>query len=313
MITCEDWRETPASVVGGLFDAECARWDGELGWDCRAASRLLELARQNGHLPGLVARDGRGRVVGWTYFLLHDRTLQIGNLVAGNAAAAAALLDGSLGARESRPALRARTFVFPDLPTIESALLDRGFDIEHYTYMQRRLSTAADRPRKATGSPPAPYFVDRWSRKLVPEVVRLLARAYEGMRQARCFAPDGRLEQWTTYVGQLVETPACGQFEHRVSSVIRASGELVGAVLATALGERTAHIAQMAVAPDHRGRGVGRHLVHLACERAGSGGFDRLTLLVAQSNDGARRLYERSGFEAVGEFLFADKDLVAGR
>jgi ribosomal protein S18 acetylase RimI-like enzyme len=78
-----------------------------------------------------------------------------------------------------------------------------------------------------------------------------------------------------------------------------------------ALGERTAHIAQMAVAPGHRGCGVGRRLVQLAAERAGHGGFDRLTLLVAQSNPGARRLYERAGFEAAAEFVFADREVRA--
>jgi ribosomal protein S18 acetylase RimI-like enzyme len=301
MITCEDWREAPSATVGELFEAECARWEAGLGWNYRPACRLLELARQKGHLPGLLARGRDGRVVGWVYFLLHDRTLQVGNLVADETATALTLLDRALCSPTSR--------------AVEGAFATRAFTTDRHTYMVRALTPEG--PGRRTAGPSGPrsvrvppgYEIAAWSPRLIPDVVQLLAQAYSDMHQARCFAPDGRLDQWTSYVGQLVQTPACGRFEHRLSVVAHTrAGELAAAVLVTALADRTAHIAQMAVAAGHRGRGMGERLVRVVCERARGAGFERMTLLVADSNHAARRLYARTGFEAAADFLFADRE-----
>ena len=40
--------------------------------------------------------------------------------------------------------------------------------------------------------------------------VRLMARAYAGIGSARVFAPRGTLEEWATYLAQLIKMPACG-------------------------------------------------------------------------------------------------------
>jgi ribosomal protein S18 acetylase RimI-like enzyme len=63
----------------------------------------------------------------------------------------------------------------------------------------------------------------------------------------------------------------------------------------------------MAVAPEHRGLGLGECLVLSACQRACNACYDRVTLLVARSNDRAGRLYARLGFESAATFLYADR------
>jgi ribosomal protein S18 acetylase RimI-like enzyme len=310
MISCEDWRDASRDEVAGLFDAECARWLGSCGWDYRPACRLLEVARGGRRVPGFLARDLHHHIVGWTCFVLHDGTLHIGNLVARDAAVARTLLRAVLHAPERRQARRLSCFLYPNLPAIETVLARLHFAIERHAYLQRPLSgeSAVMTPLRP-GSRSGEQFVLRdWSPQAMPDVIRLFARAYEGMPQARCFAPDGRVEQWDAYLGQLVQTRACGRFEQALSLLAETrAGELAGAALVTAVGDRTAHVAQMAVAPEHRGLGLGECLVLSACQRACNACYDRVTLLVARSNDRAGRLYARLGFESAATFLYADR------
>ena len=63
------------------------------------------------------------------------------------------------------------------------------------------------------------------------------------------------------------------------------------------------NVHDLAVLPEHRGRGVGRALLAGVEQRARARGCGKLTLEVQDDNEPARRLYERFGFRdfAVGE------------
>lgn len=57
------------------------------------------------------------------------------------------------------------------------------------------------------------------------------------------------------------------------------------------------YVNAVAVFEAFRGRGYGTQLMDLAERLARGSGADQLSLIVAEQNDGARRLYERLGFE----------------
>ncbi len=59
------------------------------------------------------------------------------------------------------------------------------------------------------------------------------------------------------------------------------------------------YICGMALFPAYRGRGIGTRLLELAEAHAREKGFDKLSLLVFEHNAGARRLYQRAGYEEV--------------
>jgi len=59
-------------------------------------------------------------------------------------------------------------------------------------------------------------------------------------------------------------------------------------------------IANIAVAPDQRGRGVGRALLDAALGEAAARGINAVFLEVRDSNQRARELYASRGFEEVG-------------
>ena len=66
------------------------------------------------------------------------------------------------------------------------------------------------------------------------------------------------------------------------------------------------HIEAMAVLPEYRGQGLGRRFIELAKEQAGDNGFDVLSLHVFEANEGARRLYQRCGFEILDRVPIPD-------
>lgn len=61
-----------------------------------------------------------------------------------------------------------------------------------------------------------------------------------------------------------------------------------------------AHINNLAVRPELRGRGLGTQLLDALVAEAAHLGATELTLEVRRSNEAALRLYERAGFERAG-------------
>jgi ribosomal-protein-alanine N-acetyltransferase len=62
-------------------------------------------------------------------------------------------------------------------------------------------------------------------------------------------------------------------------------------------GREIGHLKDLAVRPDERRRGIGRLLVTRSLARMTAAGAVRAKLEVRASNDGARALYRRAGFE----------------
>ncbi|HZS62051.1 MAG TPA: ribosomal protein S18-alanine N-acetyltransferase [Gemmatimonadaceae bacterium] len=77
------------------------------------------------------------------------------------------------------------------------------------------------------------------------------------------------------------------------------TGAVVGYVVAWFVVDE-AEIANLAVAPDRRGRGVGSRLLDAALTEARLAGAIVVHLEVRDSNAAARALYDSRGFEAVG-------------
>ena len=91
--------------------------------------------------------------------------------------------------------------------------------------------------------------------------------------------------------------------------VAAAEGGVAGYVLLNLAGPFAGYIQSICVAPGLRRRGVGRRLVQHAEARVFAD-HPNLFICVSDFNAGARRFYERLGYEAVGEL----KDyLVRGR
>jgi ribosomal protein S18 acetylase RimI-like enzyme len=302
-VRIDDWRNLPAGAMGPVYDAERARWANGLQWDLSASLHILEHARSEGTLPGLVVRGPGQSVVGWTYFLVQQGVLQIGALHARTADGVRLLLDAIFKTPEASLAHEVLLFVYPDSPACESALQRRRFTVTRYWYLRRSLERSCVVP------------VDPSLRPLRdsdgPDLVRLFARAYAGVPGARCFAPHGRIDEWAQYLGQLTRGAALGQFVADASLVMPGVGptHLTGASLVTALSERTLHLAQLVVDPHARRNHLASRMLDAMLSWGVSHERAVATLLVSEHNAAARALYDARGFVQIGYFLHADRAL----
>ena len=296
-LSCRDWRTLAAEDVAGLLEAEARDWRADLSWDVTEAWQAIEPARAAGFLPGLVVTDHFGRIGGWACFLLHRHTLQVAMIVADAPDRAAAIVEGILASPEAARASTHTICIRDAAPGIRVALLTRGFEVATYRYLRAPLGVPGP-----IELPCRPWAVDD-----AAGMARLCARAYAETTEVRVFAPHGTADEWQEYIATLVTGPGCGHFLPSASFVIpgRQARRVDGAVIATALGNSTAHIAQVAVDPDARGRGWGRALVTTAMAAAASAGFQEMTLLVAETNLRAATLYEDLGFRDQSTFVVA--------
>jgi ribosomal protein S18 acetylase RimI-like enzyme len=307
-IACVDWRDADSDDLAAIYAGEIHRWSTVLGWETAASWEQIELGRRLGTVPGLLARDSSGALVGWTFYLLHRDVLQIGGLAAVSETATRALVDGIFASETARRARSITLFVFTDAPGLTSVLSRRGLSVRGYDYLMKplpdRLPTSMrDSVAIAREVPPG---LRRWRPGDAPAIAALLAAAYPGEDEVRPFAPDGTEAEWTEYVGQLVGASGCGTIMPSGCYVAPAGPDrVIGVVLVTHLAEATAHIAQLAVDPQAQRAGLGRVLVNAACGAASDARCDRMTLLVEGGNVAARRLYDASGFRGVAGFVSA--------
>jgi ribosomal protein S18 acetylase RimI-like enzyme len=304
-MTFTDWRDVPEDVIRPLYEAEGERWFRALDWNLQPSWSVVETARAAGQLPGLLARDRHGRITGWAFYLLHGDILQIGALVGDRAATVRGLLDAILASPEAALSRELSSFLFPQGSAEYAAFVRRRIGVYRHLYLRSELGGATTPPAGDDDT----VELRPWASADGVSLVRLLARAYQKAPSSRCFAPHERLEEWAHYLGQLIRTAACGVFLPEASYVAFRTGapEPVGLVVTTAIGPRTAHIAQLAVEPTFARGGIGSRLVRAAGAAARALGHERATLVVAEDNDAARRLYGRLGFNEVASFLFASR------
>ena len=298
-MTLVDWRDVPTEVVQPLLLAERRHALESLHWDLSPSLKGVELARQRGDLAGLLLYDAKKRPVGWAFYLLANRLLQIGGLSAPTAGGIRVLLDRVLESPEAQMAQGVSCFLEVKTRSLTSALTRLRFDLQRHAYLEATLTTPWPAPAAELLDQVRPLALTD-----APALVRLLARSYAGERIAQTFAPNARIDEWAQYVGQLLNGPAVGAWQPEQSfAVATPNGQLAAAVVTTEIARGIAHVAQVAVDPAHRRQGLARQLLIHAAAAATAHGAKRLTLMVGESNARARTLYDTLGFAERGAFI----------
>ena len=294
-LTPVDWRTLSADRVKSLYAAEIERWNSALEWETAKDWEEVEKGRQLGTVSGVVVLNETGAIAGWCYYLIHKRALQIGSVIASSDAVAQAMLDAILR-DDIRSAVDTVTlFAFADAPNLAAALRLRGLTVDRYWYLGRDLQRTA---------PPRLPDVRKWRLDDVQATAELLQRSYEGRDESRPFAPRGMAEEWTDYIQQLTTGTGCGRLMADVCVCVPGGpNRLLAVALVTRISEGTAHLVQLAVDPQMRGRHLGTQLLEIACSAANQGGCTRMTLFVGGRNSRARSLYESHRFENMASFV----------
>jgi GNAT superfamily N-acetyltransferase len=122
--------------------------------------------------------------------------------------------------------------------------------------------------------------------------------------------PDYLRESWDEAWSDLCETIRSG-----VALIAEEEERAVGFVFCVLgdTGRRTAHVTDLYVTPEVRGRGVGMALLAGVVEPARAAGLDHVSLEVLTGNAEARRLYDRLGFVPVDVFMVAPLGALAER
>lgn len=132
------------------------------------------------------------------------------------------------------------------------------------------------------------------------EIAEVLERSFEGYFVPMRFSAET--------LGRLIQR---GHVDLTQSYLITdGAGASLGAMLIARRG-RDARVAALALVPEARGRGLGRHAVARAVDDATRRGERRIVLEVITVNHAARRLYEASGFVTLGTLVGYEWDASA--
>lgn len=299
MIAC-DWRTLDATEMAPLYATETGRWLRELAWDSAPAWAAVELARTTWGLPGLVCVDVTGRVRGWTFYLPVEGRLDVGGFVSDSSDGTAILVD-ALIERAGSPQ-RLGGLVFATAADLASILASRDVFHQRYSYRLLRLDDAPSSPM-AGGRQPLrlPGLLRDWSESDIDATSELLYESYA--QNAGPIGPGATLHDWREYVTNLSRHGGCGTLSPVLSRVLTIDDVVAAATLVSTIAPQTAHLVQLAVRRAHQGAGLGHALLATAVEASRHAGFRAISLLVAQDNEGALRLYQQAGFVEQATFV----------
>jgi GNAT superfamily N-acetyltransferase len=126
--------------------------------------------------------------------------------------------------------------------------------------------------------------------------LRALADAPDAFSSTHAEASRQSADDWT----DLARRRAAGHREATFFALLGgAPVGLVGGFVRD--GSPLVDLVSMWVAPEARRHGVARALIQAVVDWAHDGGYDEVQLWVTEVNDGARKLYEASGFLATGD------------
>ncbi|HZZ39000.1 MAG TPA: GNAT family N-acetyltransferase [Acidobacteriaceae bacterium] len=307
-----DLRHFSAGSLRPLLEDESRVWSGRLHWDYRGSADLLLQYLDSRVLPGYVAVEN-GRVVGYVFCVYEGHKAVIGDVFA---------LESRESSSEIRNELLVRLLEMlqntPGITRIESQLLlhahgthqrvfeAAGFETYERIFMEWPLQGAgtlgADGSLSANSD--SRLEVRRWAEADLGRAARLIALAYHDHLDSHINEQYRTASGSQRFLHNIVRFPGCGYFDADSSRAVVQAGnpDLAGLLLCSRVREDVGHVTQICVAPEFRGRGLGRFLMNECAGSLARRGFSLLTLTVTASNQKAVSLYEWLGFRGTHRF-----------
>ena len=315
--------EVKPRALRAVLEHERRCWRAALDWDFSHTAALIRRSLENQTLGGY-ALVTAGRVLGYVYYIPSpDRSL-IGSVHvtddgdAGHAAARRlverAVTDLVRDVRATR--VESQHVYFGDEP-LDEVFADWGFRRYPRCFLsgsvpelRARLSSAA---AGVEGSDAVTSFDDlargavqvdgtAAAEVALDHAAEVIYRSFAGTVELEVSASYHSVEACREFVDGIAVRHGCGRFDRRASFVAGRAGNAAAVLLVSDVGRKTAHIAQLSVAPDAQRRGLGRRLLRAALDSLTARGYDKVTLAVTTGNRRAYRWYRDLGFTVAREF-----------
>lgn len=299
-----DIGQLSARELDPLLLEETADWDRELDWDFSKSAGLVRKFADTRTLSGAALLDG-GEVAGYGYTGLEDdlgliadvyvrprwRTADTEALLLG------VLLDALIGA--------------PGVHRIESQLM--LLDAASAKGPERELRLFERLLMKLDATAPLPpdrpsttqrFRIEPWSDHHLDAAATVIPLAYSGHIDSQINDHYRTVPGASSYLTNIVQFPGSAAFSQAASYIAfhQTTGLAAGISLSSFVADDVGHIAEICVAPDARGAGLGYELLRQSIATLRGAGAKRVSLTVTAANEEAVRLYTRCGFREARRF-----------
>ena len=308
-----DIRQFDSKAFRPLLLAESAVWNSNLRWDYKASMNLITSCLDERRLSGY-ALVMEGAIEGYSFFFYEGEKGLIGNLFvdaksAGRMEHARMLLNHVLETILGTPGILRIETQLPHFTTddLSASFQKRGFRCFNRYFMSVPLAPwtpGASKTSSRLGSLPAQFQILSWERRHDREAARLVFQTYRNHVDAAINDQYASSEGAERLIENIVFHRGCGEPLPKVSQVAihRPSQKVAGILAITSVRPGTAHIPQIAVASEFQGAGLGSAMMNKSFEELAQRGFQEVSLTVTEANEGAVRLYQRTGFETFKTF-----------
>ena len=305
-----DLRHFSAASLRPLLESETRVWSQRLEWDYRPSANLLLQYLDSRVLPGYVAVEN-GRVSGYVFCVYEDHKAVIGDVFA--------ILPQHVSSTSTDIGTRLLECLIellqhsPGVDRIESQLLlhphgelsrpflVKGFSIYRRLFMRRDLLGDIPQPFITL---PADLEMRAWREEDFSGAARLISAAYSSHLDSHINDQYRSVSGSLRFLHNIVRFPGCGYFDPAASRLLirKGSNEFAGLILCSRVREDVAHVTQICIAKEERGRGLGRMLIEDCAANLKTQGYRALTLTVTAGNEDAVSLYRRTNFQITHDF-----------
>jgi ribosomal protein S18 acetylase RimI-like enzyme len=308
-----DIRRLAADDFTALLEAEGRAWSDQLRWDYAPAARVIRACLTDRRLNGYALVNG-GNVEGYTFYVCENDKGLIGDCFMADPEAASAkvfrLLGHVLETLMAWPGVRRIETQLPHFSAekLEPCFARHGFRTYLRRFMLLNLNGAhTEIPASGAASEAlrsGQFVIEPWERKHDHQAGDLICHTYRGHIDAAINDQYASASGAWRLIENIVELRGCGEQVPRASLVaIHApTRRLAGVVALTGVRRQTAHIPQIAVAPEFQSHGLGATLLATAFREAARHGYREVSLTVTDLNRQAVRFYERLGFTTFRTF-----------
>jgi ribosomal protein S18 acetylase RimI-like enzyme len=315
-----DVRQFDSNQLAHLLDAEAQAWNLALRWDYASSRRVIANCLDEKRLAGY-ALCVNGDPKGYSYFFYEGDKALIGNLFVETAAPdriqrAGLLLRHVLETLLATPRLARVETQLPHftLEELEPFFRVHGFQAHLRRFMilslARRKRIAYSLGVKKSADVVRPVVVPPdfqllpWERRHDRAAAEMVASTYRHHIDAQINDQYASRAGSARLLESIVQQHGCGELIPGASLVAihQPTGRLAAALAVTTVRARTAHIPQIAAAPEFQGHGLGSALLEMALQELCRRDYEEVSLTVTDLNAGAVRLYQRLEFETFRTF-----------